>query len=91
MKQVFRCDYCNFMDTEEKVKEHEASCLYNYNRKSCSTCKHVSIKSITQFKCACGEEIPENCMIENCEKHEFKDRAHYDVSNIFGSPFKGWF
>ena len=92
MRPVFRCEYCNFMDTEEKVREHEPTCMDNYNRKSCSTCVHKSIKSITQFKCACGKEIPENRMFENCEKYERKEKDRdYDLSNIFGSLFGGGF
>lgn len=90
MKAVFKCDYCSFMDTEEKVKEHEATCLDNYTRRSCTTCKHAGFKSITQYKCACGKEVPENMMFENCDKYERKEKKYdYDLGNIFGSFFGG--
>lgn len=90
MKQVFQCDYCNFMGTEEKVKAHESTCLDNYNLKSCTTCKHRSIQSIVQFKCACGKEIPKNSVIEYCEKYERTEKKNnYDLGDIFGSVFGG--
>ena len=37
MKPVFKCDYCQFMGTEEEVSEHEPKCFDNYDRRSCYT------------------------------------------------------
>ena len=93
MKPVFKCDYCTFMGTEDQVKEHEPTCFDNYDRKSCTTCKHAGMKTLKQFKCTCGKEIPEGKMFENCEQHERKEKQ-YDmesVTGLFGSLFGGAF
>lgn len=89
MKPVFKCDYCSHMGTEEDIKEHELTCLDNWTRKSCTTCQHKGLKSIKQFSCACGIEIPENQMFENCGKYERKEKTDYDLGNIFASMFGG--
>lgn len=87
MKPVFKCDYCNFMGTEEEVKEHEPKCFDNYNRKSCFTCKHKSWKNAKQYKCACGIEIPEDKIWEFCSQYEREEVPKNDVGNIFGHLF----
>lgn len=89
MKPVFKCDYCNFMDTEDKVKEHELACIENYDRKSCWTCRHRGNKSLKQFSCACGQEIPENKIFEFCPQYERKEKAEYPLVNVFGGLFGG--
>lgn len=89
MKPVFKCDYCRFMDTEDEVKEHEPKCMDNYDRKSCYTCTHRSLKTMTQFACDCGKEIPEGHILEFCDKYERKEKRDYDLGNIFGSMFGG--
>ena len=89
MKPVFRCEYCNFIEVEEKVKEHELTCMDNYTKRSCYTCAHKTFKSIKQFGCACGKEIPEGCVFEYCDKYERKEKRDYDISDIFGSMFGG--
>ena len=86
MKPVFKCDYCSFMGTEE-VTEHEPKCLDNYDRKSCLTCKHQSLKNVKQYKCAGGKEIPENKIFEFCPQYERKETPKHDFSNIFGNIF----
>ena len=91
MQQVFKCEYCDFMGTEEQVAEHEPKCFDNYDRKSCFTCKHKSLKSITQYKCACGNEIPENQIFEFCPQYERDEKSkHGDISNIFDDLFGGF-
>ena len=87
MKPVFKCDYCNFMDTEEKVKEHEITCFDNYDRKSCFTCKHKSYKNAKQYECACGIEIPEGKFFEFCGQYEKKEKSETPLNNLFGDIF----
>lgn len=89
MKPVFKCEYCDFMGTEEKVKEHEPTCIDNYDRKSCYTCRHKDIKNIKQFSCACGNEIPENKIFEFCPQYERKEKPEYPLTNLFGGLFGG--
>lgn len=79
MKPVYKCDYCNFIDTKEKVKEHEKQCFKNYDRKSCCTCIHSSFKIdirdnkiFTVYKCKTGIDIPEGKIYEFCSKYERK-------------------
>lgn len=92
MKPVFKCEYCDYMDTEDKVKEHEITCTENYDRRSCFTCKHKRFKGIDKFECACGKEIPEGKMFEFCPKYERQLESDNPFSSIFGdlfSSFKG--
>lgn len=90
MKPVFKCDYCSFMGTEEKVKEHEPTCIDNYDRKSCYTCQHKGIKSMKQYSCACGNEIPENKFFEFCPQYKRKEKPEYPLTNLFGGLFGGF-
>ena len=90
MKPVFKCDYCNYMDTEDKVKEHEMTCTENYDRKSCLTCKHTSFKGIDKFGCAYGKEIPEGKMFEFCPQYERREKSDSLFVNLFGNMFGGY-
>ena len=38
MKPVFKCEYCNFIGTEEAVEEHEKVCINNPDVKCCQNC-----------------------------------------------------
>lgn len=90
MKPVFKCEYCTFVGTEEEVKTHEDTCINNYNKKNCFTCKHKEYLSMRQIKCNEGKEVPENKIIENCEKYEQKEKSKLKASlnnNLFGSFF----
>lgn len=89
MKPVFKCDYCDFMNTEDKVKEHELICMDNYDRKSCYTCAHKHLKDLKGFKCDCGIEIPEGKLYEFCKSYERKEKSNYDLGNIFSDIFGG--
>lgn len=73
MKPVFKCDYCNFMGTEEEVQAHEITCVENYDRKSCFTCKYKTIKTLNQYECDLGKEIPEGKICEFCQQYERRD------------------
>lgn len=90
MKQIFKCEYCTFMGTEEEVKAHEETCFNNYDKKSCWTCEHRKILNLKQLKCNIGKEVPENMIYENCEKYERKEglKLDEDVSNLFGLLFR---
>ena len=89
MKPVYKCEYCDYMGTEEKVKEHEITCMDNYDRRSCFTCKHKIHKSIHQYQCACGKEIPENKIFEFCPQYERGEKSDNPLVNLFGDIFKG--
>lgn len=51
MKEVFKCDYCNYMGTAEEVAEHEKTCLYNLKTECCYTCKYI--RRNTKITLAC--------------------------------------
>lgn len=90
MKQLFRCDYCDYTGTAEEVAVHEETCIHNYNKKSCWTCKHACKHQLVNFKCQAGQEIPEGKYIENCNKHEWDNKeATVDPKwkGIFGGLF----
>lgn len=92
MKPVFKCDYCKFMGTEEEVKEHELTCMDNYDRKSCYTCQHRGKLSMANnlVKYECGKEIdiPEGKIFEFCNTYERKEKSNgmFDdlIAGIFG-------
>ena len=85
MKQVFKCDYCNEMGTEEEIRAHEPTCFANYDRKSCFTCVHKTLEGIN-YKCKAGIEIPEGKIFEFCGSYERKERPKL-TKNIFGDLF----
>lgn len=89
MKPVFKCDYCDFMGTEEEVKKHEPECFENYDRRSCLTCKHKGYKSMKQVKCAYGRELPENKILEFCPDYERREKAEI-ITDLFGGMFGGF-
>lgn len=91
MKPVYRCEYCDHIGTEDEVREHEINCLWNYDRKSCRTCKHKDPKSLMHYKCLLGTEIKEGCLIEFCGKYEWdeKDLKNSSIGDIFGGLFGG--
>lgn len=41
MKEVFRCDYCNYIGTKEEVEEYEKVCLNNPDVKCCYNCQYA--------------------------------------------------
>ena len=89
MKPVFKCEYCDFMSTEDKVKKHEIECMDNYTRRSCFTCKHKGYQNAKQLKCACGIEIPENKIWEFCSKYERREKEE-TLTNLFSGLFGGF-
>ena len=75
MKAIYRCDFCDKMGTAEEIMQHEESCVYNYNKRSCMTCKFADNK-ITKFNCTAGKEIPEGQMFTGCDKYEWDKVDH---------------
>ena len=92
MKPVFKCDYCEFMGTEEDVKNHENTCINNYDKRSCYTCEHrgvlTFVNGIPKYKCDKEIDIPEGTIFEFCKSYERKkethDRATNFIKDIFG-------
>lgn len=91
MKPVFKCEYCKFMGTEEDVKNHEAECVDNYDKRSCTTCKHRKTYCNPTWRCECENrvDISEGKIIENCDSYERKEKVNY--RNLFGDLLSGVF
>ena len=100
MKPLFRCEYCDQIGTEEELLEHEATCIHNYSKKSCFTCKYVdkSKASTNNFSCNLDKAIPEGQYIANCDSYVWDEKDHTTrqfgrfglFNNIFGKPFGGF-
>lgn len=89
MKQLFRCDFCDFTGTEQEVSEHEKECAKNPTLKSCMTCKHCR-KMITYVTCKLGKEIEEGKYIINCSYYERgKPSEDSPFGKVFGNLFGG--
>ena len=91
MKPAFKCDYCSKMGTEEEIREHEPKCFDNYDRRSCYTCAHKTMKAKDKqwcYECKIGVEIPEGKLIEFCGSYERKEKVDNPLSDLFGSIFK---
>jgi hypothetical protein len=78
------------MGTEDEVREHEEKCIKNYNRRSCFTCKHKTWKSIDQYECDLGNEIPKGQIFEFCGQYEREEKKDYPLTNLFGTMFGGF-
>lgn len=87
MKPVFKCDYCSKMGTEEEIREHEPKCFDNYDRQSCYTCTHKTLKGCN-YECKVGMDIPEGKLFEFCNSYERKEKVDNPLmGNIFGNLF----
>ena len=75
MKQLFRCDYCDRTGIAEEITEHEESCINNYNKKSCWTCKYAESKGF-KFICNADKDIPDGKYIAQCDKYEYNEKNH---------------
>ena len=85
MKPVFKCDYCSKMGTEEEIREHESMCTDNYDRKSCYTCAHRSMRLKDKtwcYQCEAGKEVQEGKVFEFCDS--YKRRIIISLDNLFG-------
>lgn len=67
------------MGTEEEVKEHELSCMDNYDRKSCYTCQNRGklsmVNNLVKYECCKGIDIPEGKIFEFCKSYERKEKS----------------
>ena len=88
MKQLFRCEYCDEIGTEDEILEHEKTCLWNYDKKSCWTCRYLE-NLFTKVRCKLDEtKIPEGKYIEQCACYARDDKGHTKKTpNIFGRLF----
>ncbi len=89
MKQLFRCEYCTKIGTEEEIRKHEESCINNYNNKDCWTCKFANSENYV-FICGKGKEIPTGKYISQCDKYEHKEKE-VKTDNSFSSMFNNLF
>lgn len=90
MKQLFRCEYCDKIGTEEEIREHEETCLWNHTKRTCYTCKHMETL-FPKVKCKLDDtKIPEGKYIERCACYERDDKDHTKkTTNLFGGLFGG--
>ena len=91
MKQVYRCEYCDHMGTEEDVLKHEQECLWNRDKRTCTTCKKCD-RGFLKYKCNDGNEIPDGQMFVNCDKYEWDEVDHTTkhpvaTNTMFGGLF----
>lgn len=91
MRQVFGCEYCDHMGTEEDVLKHEQECLWNRTRRTCATCKKCD-RGFLKYKCNDGNEIPDGGMFINCDKYEWDEVDHTTnhpiaTNTMFGGLF----
>ena len=89
MKQLFRCEYCDETGTEEEIRKHEDVCLWNYNKRTCYTCKHACT-SVTKVSCENGVELEAGKYMEGCRKWEHDEKDHTKKLS-FGNVFGGFF
>lgn len=82
MKQLFRCEYCTKQGTAEEITKHEEACLYNYNKKSCFTCKHRQTFALGII-CKKDKEIPTGKYFENCPQYEWDKEDHANEESLF--------
>ena len=87
MKQLFRCEYCTEVGTEEEIIKHEEECLYNYTKKSCWTCKHKEGSFMT-LKCNAGVELESGKYMECCSKYAW-DEKDYTSKSTFAKILNG--
>jgi hypothetical protein len=85
MKQLFRCEYCTEVGTEEEILKHEETCIWNYTKRTCYTCRHAN-RNIMKFTCCAGRDLEEGKYMEGCSSWDRDDRDH-TIKNPFGSIF----
>ena len=94
MKPVFKCDYCQFMGTEEEVNEHEPKCFDNYDRRSCYTCAHRGkmsmVNKLVKYECGKGIDVPEGKIYEFCNSYERKLKPESPLYDTVRSFFGGF-
>ena len=66
MKEVFKCDYCNYIGTKEEIAEHEKVCLNNPDVKCCYNCQAEHDLCVLYT----GAPIPEKNICEHYRRRE---------------------
>ena len=89
MKPVFKCDYCDFMGTEDETKAHELKCTENYDRRSCHICEYRKLKGLISYECTNGRELPEGKIYEFCGKYKRKPKSDNPWSDLVDVMFGG--
>lgn len=67
MKIVYKCDWCDQTGTEDEILEHEKTCIHNKTLHSCFTCGNCKHKSLLEFCCKAGKQIPKGSYFEQCK------------------------
>ena len=75
------------MGTEDEVKEHELKCYKNYDRQSCYTCDYKYAEH-SGYICKAGKTIPENSVIEFCDKYKRKQKSESMLADIMNALFE---
>lgn len=88
MKQVFKCDYCEFMGTEQEVEKHEVECVNNYSRRSCYTCRHRGYQGLC-FTCSNGVELPAGKLCEFCKQYDQEEKSTNPLDDLVNLMFGG--
>lgn len=92
MKTIFRCEYCDKLGTEDEIILHEETCIFNYTKRSCNTCKYAETPGFRYYKCIKGNDIPEGHLFSNCANYEWDEKPHTTrnpvmANNLFGGVF----
>ena len=90
MKAIYQCDWCGKRDTEEEIRTHEPTCIYNKELRSCLTCKNK--KGLTEIICSTGKEVEKGKYFQFCPIWEDDGRdwtKPVDSKNNFGDLFGG--
>lgn len=88
MKPIYQCDWCGEQDTEDVIRAHEQTCIYNKELRSCYTCKNR--KGLMKIDCAAGREVPEDKYFSFCPlwEDDGKDMTKpAGFNTIFGDLF----
>lgn len=92
MKPVFKCDYCQFMGTEEEVKKHEPECIDNYDKQSCYTCQYRGrlsmVDSLLKYECSNGIDVPAGKVYEFCKSYQRKEKTGNPYADFMAGLFK---
>ena len=95
MKPAFKCDYCDFIGTEEEVKKHEEECFDNYDKKGCTTCRNRGGLTMEneqcKYECKAGKDVPAGNIYINCDLYDRKEKTNklydYMKDTIFDKFF----
>ena len=92
MKQIFRCEYCDKLGTEEELLKHEEDCIHNYTKRSCLTCKNRGKLGLNNFACTLGKPVAEGHYYQYCKTYErdekdYTTRNPWTMNSLFGGIF----